>query len=239
MTKFDGHHSTRFGIESLLVHHISKKPYELFILEKPGTVNTSYSLPIMEEDKIKDYLEKNNEFDCYKIKVDASSALSTIQMVQSLTDKKLRIDANEGFSTASEVMSILNQVDISRIEFLEQPLPASSIEESKKLFKDCPVTIIADESVEDDANFDELKQMFHGINVKLMKAGGYINGIRLLTEAKKHHMQTMIGCMIETSLGIWSAMQISSLADYLDLDGHLLLSNESFKLVKGRASLSL
>lgn len=244
MNDFSGHHATRFGLESLLVHYFAglegKPPYEYLGLEKPREVETSFSLPIMEEEKIKNYLEQNSQYDCYKIKVDAATAVETVQKVQSLTDKKLRIDANEGFSSAQQVMDFLGQVDQSKIEFLEQPLPAKSIEESKKLFKTCPVTIIADESVEDEADFDQLKEMFHGINVKLMKAGGYLNAIQLLQEARSRGMQTMVGCMIETSLGIWSAMQINTLADYLDLDGYLLIDNEPFDLVenkKGKLSI--
>ena len=238
MGGFSGHHATRFGLESLLVHYFAdlegKQPYEYLGLEKPTDVETSFSLPIMEEEKIKSYLEENSQYNCYKIKVDATTAVETVQKVQSLTSKNLRIDANEGFESAQQVMDFLSQVDQSKIEFLEQPLPASSIEESIKLFKVCPVTIIADESVEDDADFSELKQMFHGINVKLMKAGGYFNAIRLLKEARAHGMKTMIGCMIETSLGIWSAMQLNTLADYLDLDGYLLISNDPYHLINNK-----
>jgi L-Ala-D/L-Glu epimerase len=240
MKKFKGHHSTRFGIEALLIHNLGQSMSELFSIPKPQTISTSFSLPIMDAADIKKYLEKNGNFKSYKIKVDKNTAIETVKMVQSLTDKKLRIDANEGFEHADEVMDFLSQVKVDQIEFLEQPLPSTSIEESKKLFKLSPVIIIADESVEDHANFSELKEMFHGINVKLMKTGGYITAIKLLAQAREHKMKTMIGCMIETSQGIWSAMQINSLADYLDLDGYLLIENDPFNLVnnqKGQLSI--
>ena len=73
--------------------------------------------------------------------------------------------------------------------------------------------------------------MFDGVNVKLMKAGGYLNGIRLLKEAKANKMQTMIGCMVETTLGISAGMHLCSLADYVDLDSFLLLKNEPFNKI--------
>ena len=67
--------------------------------------------------------------------------------------------------------------------------------------------------------------------MKLMKAGGYLNGIRILREARTHKLKTMIGCMVETTLGISSALNLSSLADYIDLDSFLLLTQEPFSLV--------
>lgn len=232
MRKVTAHHSTKFGIESLLIKQLNKPISDLLVIPSPNKVMTSFSLPIMEPQQIKQYLKENSKFHCYKIKVDSKSAVESVKLVQSLTRKKLRIDANEGFESSDEVMNFLSQVKTHQIEFLEQPLASNNIVEQEKLFKICPVEIIADESVEDNANFNLLKNKFHGINVKLMKAAGIINAVKLLKEAKAHNMKTMIGCMIETSLGISYAMEINALADYLDLDGHLLIKNDPFDLIK-------
>ena len=78
----------------------------------------------------------------------------------------------------------------------------------------------------------ELRLMFDGINVKLMKAGGYLNALRLLKEAKAAGMKTMIGCMVETTLAISSGLNLCSLADYADLDSFLVVKNEPYKLAK-------
>jgi L-Ala-D/L-Glu epimerase len=67
--------------------------------------------------------------------------------------------------------------------------------------------------------------------MKLMKAGGYMNGLKILNEARKHGLKTMIGCMIETTLGISSAMNICSNINYIDLDGSFIIKNEPFKLI--------
>ena len=117
------------------------------------------------------------------------------------------------------------------IQFVEQPMPASMKDEYIYLRKKSPIEIIADESVETVADFNELSKMFHGINVKLMKASGYGNAIDLLKSAKSYKMKTMIGCMIESSLAIYSALNITSLVDYIDLDGSLLVANEPFGLI--------
>src|SRR5207237_992157 len=83
--------------------------------------------------------------------------------------------------------------------------------------------LFADESITNDADFSLLKEMFNGVNIKLMKAGSYYNSIRLLKEAKANNLQTMIGCMVETTLGITSAMNLCSVADYADLDSLCLI----------------
>lgn len=231
MRNVSGHHSTKFGIESLLIKQLNKPISDLLVIAPPNKVMTSFSLPIMEVGLIKEYLQQNSGYQSYKIKVDRESAIENVKLVQSITRKKLRIDANEGFSSCDEVMHFLSSIKTHQIEFLEQPLASSNIVEQEKLFKVCPVEIIADESVEDNANFNLLKNRFHGINVKLMKAAGLLNAVRLLKEAKSNGMKTMLGCMIETSLGISYAMEINSLADYIDLDGHLLIKNDPFDLI--------
>ena len=94
------------------------------------------------------------------------------------------------------------------VEFVEQPIPAGMNEESTYLKKYSPFPLFADESITHSADFGILKTQFDGVNVKLMKAGSYMNGIRLLTEARKRGMKTMIGCMVETTLGIRSGMNL-------------------------------
>jgi L-alanine-DL-glutamate epimerase-like enolase superfamily enzyme len=106
------------------------------------------------------------------------------------------------------------------------------INESIYLKKHFPFTLFADESVTDKADFSQLKLMFDGINVKLMKAGGYFNALQLLKGAKANKLKTMIGCMVETTLGISSGMHLCSLADYADLDSFLVVKNEPFGLLK-------
>jgi L-alanine-DL-glutamate epimerase-like enolase superfamily enzyme len=115
---------------------------------------------------------------------------------------------------------------------VEQPLPADMVDAYKYLKKESPLPIMGDESVLNQPKFDELVQQFDMVNMKLMKAGGYINGIRILKEAKARGLRTMIGCMVETTLGIKSAWSLCSLAEFADLDGCLIISNEPYHLLK-------
>jgi L-alanine-DL-glutamate epimerase-like enolase superfamily enzyme len=99
------------------------------------------------------------------------------------------------------------------------------------LKKTCPFDLIADESIEDQGDFDFLKTQFHGVNMKLMKAGGYLNGLKILNSAREKGLKTMVGCMIESSLGIYSAYNLASNVDYLDLDGFIIIKDDPFNLL--------
>ncbi len=111
-------------------------------------------------------------------------------------------------------------------------MPARKATEYQFLKKNSLYPVFADESVTDQPDFSSLRHQFHGINMKLMKAGGYLNGLRILQETQKQGLLPMIGCMVETSLGIWSAMQLCAGIRYADLDGFLILKDEPLGLVK-------
>jgi L-alanine-DL-glutamate epimerase-like enolase superfamily enzyme len=93
------------------------------------------------------------------------------------------------------------------------------------------VPLMADESVTDTADFAAIAEQFHGVNVKLMKAGGFRRGIELLRHTHAHGLLPMLGCMVETTVGIAAALQIGGLAEVLDLDGFLIVRDEPFGLV--------
>lgn len=229
-------HSLRFGIEAALIHNEAKKNdnevWEFLELEKPIPAATSYSLPIMDPSLVKDYLKKIERFSVYKIKVDQDSAVDFVTEISRQTNKPLRIDANEGWRDFDEVMRFFEKIKKTNIEFIEQPMPAVGFDEEYFELKNVsPYELIADESIEAEVDFDKIEKMFHGINVKLMKTGSYYKAIRFLREARIRNMKTMVGCMIETSLGIRSAYYLSSLCNYNDLDGFLLLKDDPFKIV--------
>jgi len=229
-------HSLRFGIESAFVHFLCKKqnilPADFFGLKIPEKVYTSFSLPIMERTEIKPFLAGLKRFKSLKIKVNRETALETVKEVVSHTAQPLRIDGNEAWQDVNELLYFIEQIKNFNIEFIEQPLPGGFTEEYRFLKKKSPFALIADESIEDQADFSEISKQFTGINMKLMKAGGYINGLKLLTEARRYGLKTMIGCMIETSLGIFSAYNLAENVDYLDLDGFLIIQADPFNLLK-------
>lgn len=230
----------RFGIESAYVHFICAKNNttvtQFLDIEKPQALPTSFSLPIMPHEDIAAFFTQHNlgRFKRIKVKVNADEAHNLLSAVTQATKVPLIVDANEGWKDADALIRFLETLKQYPIDIIEQPMPSAMKDEYKLVKKHCPFPLIADESVCEDADFDELKQQFHGINMKLMKAGGYINGLGLLNEARKHKMHTMVGCMIETTLGISSAMQLCHNVETVDLDGFLIIKNEPFELVSER-----
>jgi L-Ala-D/L-Glu epimerase len=228
--------SLRFGIESAFIHYLSKKSNkkvcEFLGLPFPGPIFTSYTIPIMEVGLIKGFIEKHEltRFKSLKIKINRETGIEMIKEVSRCTNQPLRVDANEAWEDVEILIKDLNKLKNYNIEFCEQPMPSKFVEDYIYLKKYAPFELIADESITNEGDFTILAQQFHGVNMKLMKAGGYLNGINILKEARKNGLKTMIGCMVESTLGISSAMNLCHNIDYIDLDGFFIINNEPYKL---------
>lgn len=229
------HHSLRFGLESALISHEAKKNNqsltEYLKLPHPVKVATSFSMPIIPVNEIKDYLGPIKRFHSLKIKVNSESGQDMLQEIRKYTSAKLRVDANEGWTDLNEFMKFQESLKGMNIELIEQPFASSMVEEYKELKKHTPYKLLADESIEDIGDFSELSKQFHAVNIKLMKTGSLIKAKELLLDAKKHGMTAMMGCMIETTIGISYGMLFGGMVEYVDLDGFLLVKDEPFHLV--------
>ena len=228
----------RFGIESAYIHYLCHADrtdiYTFLGIQNPQKVGTSFSLPIMDvKDIEKFYLEnKLQRFSKLKIKVNAETAGELLHELNRISKQPLIIDGNETWKNPDEVLTFMQALKPYNIAIVEQPMHASMVEEYVYLKPKSPYILVADESICADADFEKLKTQFHGVNMKLMKAGGYLNGLRILNEAVKHGMHTMVGCMVETSLGISSAFHLCAGIEFADLDGFLIVKDEPFGLVK-------
>ena len=237
----DGLHlpsALRFAVESAYIHYLAAAQnipvYALLSLPAPAPVATAFSLPIMPLGELADFIAKQNigRFRYIKIKVHRENAAEVVNCLAEMLPQPLLVDANESFKHPDEVLQFLEQTDAKRLVMLEQPLPAAMRDEYTWLKSRMRVPLFADESITDNMDISELKKGFHGINMKLMKAGGYLRGMEQLRAAREAGLQTMIGCMVETTLGIMGALQLSSLADYTDLDGFLIIQDEPFELIQ-------
>jgi len=228
----------KFGIESAFVHWHCKSTnialHDFLGIQKPDKVATCYTLPIMDASDIPAFYQNHqlHRFKHLKVKVNDVEALEMIKVLNRLGDHPIMIDANEAWKDVDALIQFIATLKQYPIVFVEQPLPSDYVDEYIYLKQHSVLPIMGDESVLDNPNFDMLEKQFHGINMKLMKAGGYLNGIRILKEAKARNLTTMIGCMVETTLGIKSAWNLGSLVDYADLDGCLIVENEPFHLIK-------
>ena len=127
---------------------------------------------------------------------------ATIAAVRAATKKPLRVDANEGWKTKEEAVRKINWLEKQGVEFVEQPMPAEMVEETRWVRSRVHIPIIADEACQHAADIPKLAGAFDGINVKLDKAGGILEGYRWIQMAKSLGMKTMLGCMISSSVSV-------------------------------------
>ncbi|MCU0423406.1 MAG: hypothetical protein MUC81_11400 [Bacteroidia bacterium] len=225
----------RFGIESAYIHYLCKKQQisiaSFLQIPECTQATTSYTIPILPPDELEQFYNNNrlHRFSIIKLKINTSSGVEALHKLSGFTNQPIIIDPNEAFTNADEVLQFLEQTKNYNLLLLEQPMPADKIDDYVYLKANSNIPVMADESICDGADFNLLKQQFDVVNMKLMKAGGYLNGIRILKEAQLHGMKTMIGCMVETSIGIGSALNCCGLTQYADLDGFMIVKDEPFK----------
>lgn len=228
-------HSLRFALESCLISDIAKSKKQSLTdylgLPPVKAVPTSFSMPIIPVNEIEEYLKPISRFKSLKIKVNAETGTEMLAEIRKHTKAYLRVDANEGWTDFDAFMKFQQTLQGLNIDFIEQPFPSHLQDEYRALKKQTPYVIMADESIEDVGDFNSLSEQFHAINIKLMKTGSLLKARDLLMKAKAHQMQTMIGCMIETTIGISYGMLYSGMVEFVDLDGFLLVKDESFHLV--------
>lgn len=208
-------------------------PQRILGIREVSNITTSMSIPHMAASEVKGHIRQHNleRFSALKIKITSAADIDFLKEVSACYQGPLRIDGNECFSSANECFEFLKLLAGMNIEFIEQPISHENFDECITLRHISPYMIFADESLQDGRVIDDFQLGFHGVNVKLSKAGGHYQALRQLKEARELGLKTMLGCMVETSLGISCAMNIAHGVDYFDLDGFLLLKDDPFKLV--------
>src|SRR5437867_10676977 len=190
---------------------------------------TSMSIGIDEIAVMQEKVREAAGFNVLKVKVDLRNAREILEGVRRVTDKPLYVDANEGWRDRERAVELVRGMEGMGVVLVEQPLPASDLDGAKCLRDRVDVPMIADEAVMTAEDIEPLAQAFDGVNIKVQKAGGLRMARRMIGVARSLGMKVMIGCMIETSIGITAAAHLAPLADYADLDGNLLIANDPFR----------
>jgi L-alanine-DL-glutamate epimerase-like enolase superfamily enzyme len=192
--------------------------------ENAKTPLTSYTIAIdsleMMQQKI---LEK--PWPIYKIKLGMPNDIETVMELRKITEAVFRIDANCAWTAQQTIDNAIVLKDLN-VEFIEQPLKAEDTEGMKRVRQHSVLPIIADESCQREEDVNRCSEIFHGINIKLMKCGGITPALRMIENARNKGLRLMAGCMTESTVGISGLCQIASLLDYLDADGALLLHTD-------------
>ena len=203
--------------------------YQLWGLDKSKTPLTSYSIGIDTIEVIKRKVRAAEKYPLLKIKVGKDNDEEIIEAVRSITDKPIRVDANEGWKSKEVALEKIKWLQTMGIEFIEQPMPSDMIKETRWLRDRIDIPIVADEAVKTAADIPKLAEAYDGINIKLMKAGGLQEAIRMIHLAKAMDMKIMLGCMIESAIAISAAAHLTPMVDWADLDGNLLLREDPYQ----------
>jgi len=206
--------------------------YSYFGLDPKDAPVTTFSIGIDTPEITKQKTAEAADYPVLKVKVGLATDEPTIEAIRSVTRKPLRVDANEGWKDKEEAVRKINWLEKQGVEFIEQPLPAEMLEETRWVRSRVHLPIIADEACQHAADIPKLRESYDGVNVKLDKSGGMLEAYRMLQIAKALGMKTMLGCMISTSVTVTAAAHLSPLVDYADLDGNLLISNDPFHGVR-------
>ena len=208
--------------------------YRLFGIDPGAAPETSFTIGLAEPEVVVHKVREAAAYPILKVKMGSDDDREVLAAVRDSTRSRIRVDANEGW-TPQGALDRLQWLARLGVELVEQPLPADRIEETRELRRRSPLPFYADESVHRAADIPRLAGAFDGINIKLCKCGGIRRALRMIHTARSAGLKVMLGCMVETSVGIAAAAQLAPMADYLDLDGHLLLADDPFEGIGGQA----
>lgn len=187
---------------------------------------SSFTIGIDTPEKMVAKLRERPDWPIYKIKLGTSRDLEIMRELRRHTDATFRVDANCGWTAEQAIANSAELAELG-VEFIEQPLPADAPDDDhRRVFHGSRLPIIADENCQTSADVTRCHGRFHGVNVKLCKCGGLTPALRMLRQARELGMRTMVGCMIESSIGISGAAHLLPLLDYADLDGAVLLRDD-------------
>jgi L-alanine-DL-glutamate epimerase-like enolase superfamily enzyme len=189
---------------------------------------TSYTIGIDTLEGTRERARGARGYRALKVKVGGPDDLARLEAVRAESEAPLRVDANEGWTLeqARELVPALMELGV---ELIEQPFPADDLDSFRALRELQPrPPVVVDEGCHDLGDVAGCSEYADAINVKLAKCGGLREAVRMVHAARALGLRTMLGCMIESELGIAPAAQIASLFDWVDLDGHLLLADRPF-----------
>lgn len=207
-----------------------KPLYEYLGADPAMAPKTSYTISIGDMNLIPEKVKEGAPFHILKVKlgmgIEKDKAI--MNAIRQETDQLIRVDANEGWDLESGI-EMSKWLAERNVEFVEQPFKSTNLKDTAALRQKSPLPLIADENSINSGDIPGIEGVFDGINIKLMKCGSLLEGLKMVKVAREREMQIMLGCMIESSIGITAAAHLSPLVDYADLDGNLLINNDPYR----------
>lgn len=233
--------SVDIALHDLLGKIMGQPWYKIWGLNPDDCPDTSFTITTDTEDVVRQKIEEASPYKVLKVKMGVDGDRELVEMIRSRTDVPLCVDVNQGWTDKEEALDTCHWLAERGCLFVEQPFDKSMIEETAWLRERSPLPLIADEFLQRLPDVRRAAQAYDGINIKLMKSTGLHEAYKMAVLAKALGMKVMLGCMTETSCGISAASQLAPMADWADLDGNLLISNDCFdgvKIVDGKVTPS-
>jgi L-alanine-DL-glutamate epimerase-like enolase superfamily enzyme len=229
MTAAIRHHGAIKCAIDIALHDLGGKRLGLPVrelIDLPGDVPpTDFTLGIDAPAVVAERAARAADFPALKVKVGGPADIETLEAVRAVFTGPIRVDANTGW-TPEGAVALLPELVRLGVELIEQPFPARRLDQLRWLQERSDLPIVADESAVTIEDLEALVGVVDGVNVKLAKCGGLGPARRMLERARALGFRTFLGCMEETSIGIAASAAVSPLADWVDLDGCLLLADD-------------
>ena len=231
MAALPGNAAARVAISAALHDLVGKKLgipiWKLWGLDRSAAPKSTFTIGIDTPEMIRRKVLEASEYPILKVKLGSDDDLAILRTMREATDRELRVDANCGW-TPAHAIAMLPVLEEFGVTVLEQPVVPDDLDGLAKVRQHATIPIIADESCVTSADIPKLVGRVDGINIKLAKCGSLREALRMIAMARAHGMMVMVGCMIESSLGITAAAHLTPLVDIVDLDGAALLRDDPF-----------
>ncbi len=232
-----GSQAGRAAVDMALHDLVGKKLgtplYRLLGLNPQRVPVTSLTIGLGTVEEVQAKAREAAGFPILKLKLDSDGdrSLALVRAVRDVSDARLVADANCAW-TADQALQLIPALADLGLEWIEQPLPEEDLEGMRQVRQASPLPVFADEPVRTARDIPRLAGCVDGVNIKVQKAGGLREAQRMIAVARAHDLQVMLGCMVETSVGITAAAHLAPLVDWADLDGTLLISDDPFAGVR-------
>jgi L-alanine-DL-glutamate epimerase-like enolase superfamily enzyme len=241
----DGNKAAKASVD-IALHDLTGKLlnqplHRIWGLNPELTPYTSFTIGIDIPEIVKQKVAEAAEFKLLKVKLGRERDKEMILSIRSVSNAPICADVNQGWKDKYQALEMIYWLKDQGVILVEQPLPKEQIDDMAWLTENSPIPTIADEAFQRISDIPGMKHVYSGINIKLMKSTGLREAIKMISLARVMDLKVMIGCMTETSCAISAAAQISPLADWADLDGNLLISNDLFegiKVIDGKITLN-
>ncbi len=218
------------ALHDLMGQLLGQPWWRLWGLDAAKAPDTTFTIGIDTPEVVREKTrECADRFNILKVKVGLDNDYEMIRTIREITQLPIAVDANQGWKDRQQALDEIFWLQEHGVVMVEQPMPKERLDDNAWITERSPLPIFADEAIQRLADIPSIKGAYTGINIKLMKCTGMREAWKMASYARAEGMRVMVGCMTETSCAVTAAAHLSPLADFADLDGNLLITNDRFR----------